>query len=125
MLHSSLCASEMQAVFFSLLRSVPGLLHGPLPPLFHPPLEPPPSPPPACAAPPSPPCSCCLQAGHSTEPRGFPLPVRAVVAHSGAVVRAPHLLQQTVVRVSFKGNTMTDSCWVLPLGAAWWELPAK
>ena len=36
MLHSSLCASGTQAVVSSHLRSVPGLLHGPLPP--HPPI---------------------------------------------------------------------------------------
>ena len=83
--HSSLCASGTQAVFSSHLRSVPGLLHGPLPPI-----EPlPPQPQLVLPYPPHPPLvlphlnpSLPLFASWAlTEPRGPPVPVCAIVTH--------------------------------------------
>ena len=54
------------------------------------------------------PRSRCLQAGHSRSRVDF-LCLCVRYSHtSGAVVRPPHLLQQTVVRYSFKSLTMTD-----------------
>ena len=115
---SSLCASGTQAVFSSHLRSVPGLLHGPLPPLE--PLPPPPllvlplPPHPLLVLPhpqPLAPAVCKL----GTHGAAWTSCACVCDSHtSGAVVRPPHLLQQMVVRYSFKSLTMTDWCWVPP-----------
>ena len=56
----------------------------------------------------------CLQAGHSLSRVDFRRRCVRQSVTSGAVVRSPHLLQQTVVRYSCRGMSMTGLCCVPP-----------